>query len=280
MPFLHRQHFDRAKELIAKGDDDSLRYAAQELRFCIEEIVYDKARAYAHSLSRKDLGTWHPRTLMRILEECDPNAGEGYVLAFRTERSDDPARVIGKHQALPQKVLNDHYTKLGKYVHAPPPDGSPRPAATQIREFLETVVRRIEPAALNTLQCGLVETASLECLRCQKVVARSVHELRKKPVLQCHHEGCGAIYDWKEIDGQSEFKIRRVTAKCHGCGIDFLFDEHLLEDGVTVSCCGCRKRYLINRPWTYSPLTDRAAAQTKTGAADRADEIAGPSELQ
>lgn len=282
MPRAQRVHFERAKKHLAAGDADSLRYACLELRLCIEEIVYDKAKAYAHSLSRADLGTWHPRTLMEILKECDPHAGRGYVLALRSQEPGAKARFVGRHEALPQKVLNDHYKKLGKYVHATPPDGSPPPSSTEIAEFIRVVIGRIERAALNVTQVGLVETVGLDCACCKTYVCRSLHHLRNNPVLVCHKEGCGAIYDWKEGGGDAEFTLRRVAIKCVTCGVEFRFHAHLAANRAKLSCSSCGQRYEMRMGFELLPITSDAkdkgqASPTKAGAESASGE---GSELQ
>ena len=273
MPRAQQAHFERAKKHLAAGDADSLRYACLELRLCIEEIIYDKAKFYAHSLSRDDLGTWHPRILMRILEDCDPHAGRSYVLALRPAEPGAKARVVGRHDALPQKVLNDHYTKLGKFVHSTPPDGSTPPSTTEVADFIRIVLQRIERPALNITQSGLVDTVGLGCICCNRFVGRSVHYLKGNPVLVCHHDNCGAIYDWKEGGGEAEFTLRRAAIKCIQCNVEFRFPAHRAANRATLSCSSCGQRYEMQSGFTLLPIASDSTDKGQDPAPDTTGSI-------
>jgi hypothetical protein len=56
-----RHAFDRAKDLLVRNDEDSIRYAVLELRRCLEAVVYEKLWAYRRRIPAEVARKWQRR---------------------------------------------------------------------------------------------------------------------------------------------------------------------------------------------------------------------------
>ena len=63
-----------AVALLAKSDDSSLRYAALEVRRCMEAVVYEKLKAYGTLLPEGSVHQWQPPQAFDALIDIEPNA--------------------------------------------------------------------------------------------------------------------------------------------------------------------------------------------------------------
>ena len=69
-----RVALERANAEIESTIDVRLRYAALELRICIEAVTYDRAQGYAELLAPDVYKTWQPQKLMEaLIERACPN---------------------------------------------------------------------------------------------------------------------------------------------------------------------------------------------------------------
>ncbi|MDG9765050.1 MULTISPECIES: hypothetical protein [unclassified Stenotrophomonas] len=63
------ERLSTAKELISRGDDASLIYAALELRFCLESVAYQNLAAYGEDVSTELAREWRPDQIIKMLAE-------------------------------------------------------------------------------------------------------------------------------------------------------------------------------------------------------------------
>src|ERR1035438_5057609 len=81
-PGTEKRHaYEAAATLLAKEDDDSLRYAALELRRCIEAIVYEKLRVYGDLLPEGSVHQWQPPRAFDALIAIEPDAEATFTFA-------------------------------------------------------------------------------------------------------------------------------------------------------------------------------------------------------
>ena len=95
-----REAYDAASVLLAKRDDCSLRYAALELRRCMEAIVYEKLKVYDVLLPEGSVHQWQPSQAFDALIAVEPNAQETCTLSIAIEQEPGapaagPYRTIG-----------------------------------------------------------------------------------------------------------------------------------------------------------------------------------------
>ena len=113
----------RAKAELASEDPSRVRYAALELRMCIEAITYDKAQAYGTDFPPDHYETWQPSSVMRQLIELDPLADTSAHLRIRLEtgadEEDSPWIDLGVQEVFSLRQIRDSYSALGNYLHYP-----------------------------------------------------------------------------------------------------------------------------------------------------------------
>ena len=91
MSIHHRAmaHLEKAKALITQDDEDSLRYAALEIRYCIEYLFYELIPLYKEELP-DDVMTgkvWKPGDIIAMISEIDPGVFHDRTLSFGPESS-------------------------------------------------------------------------------------------------------------------------------------------------------------------------------------------------
>jgi hypothetical protein len=127
-----REAYDAATALLAKGDEGSLRYAALELRRCIEAIVYEKLKVYGQLLPEASVHQWQPPQAFDALIEIEPNAQETltFAVAPQTEPGkmpETPFKSIGVDVRPKGKWIKKTWHKLGFYLHAEWPFSEDKP---------------------------------------------------------------------------------------------------------------------------------------------------------
>src|SRR5437867_3989850 len=99
----------RAKKQLASPDATSLRYAALELRFCMEAVTYEKLRAYSSRLPVEVLSCWQPPQAVAALLELEDEADQEYTVAFGLrDDTTGPLDVIGEHRTFAPAWLRKH----------------------------------------------------------------------------------------------------------------------------------------------------------------------------
>jgi len=83
----HEKHeaYNAAAALLAKQDEGVLRYAALELRRCIEAIVYEKLRIYGDLLPEGSVHQWQPPQAFDALIAIEPGAEATFTYAVAPE---------------------------------------------------------------------------------------------------------------------------------------------------------------------------------------------------
>lgn len=106
-----RNSLERAKSEVATNDPIRTRYAALELRYAIEALVYDRARALKEFISAKEYGTWQPSKLVEVILEIDPHFGTSSTVSIgREDVPGEPAkemRSMGTDAQLPTKDIKN-----------------------------------------------------------------------------------------------------------------------------------------------------------------------------
>ena len=217
-----RAALDRALEHIRAGAQDRLRYAALDLRLCLETMTLEKLRLYRRYLPASfSTETWQPYKQLRAMVQIDSIADQSFVLLAGPESVpgvDPPPesyRPIGEHRAFSKEWLTKAYNKLGSMVHLRADLGSAADVA-----FLADVASRIEHALGGSITgMRMVRTITFECETCGSVIPVSETFARGGNVVACLSDGCPAEYD-PEVDGLGppRFTRRPAAATCAFCG--------------------------------------------------------------
>lgn len=118
-----RLAYEEAAAMLAKQDDGSLRYAALELRRCIEAIVYQKLKVYGTLLPEGSVHQWQPPQAFDALIALEPGAEETYTYAIAPESefgkiTQGPYRAFGVDERPRGKWIKKTWNKLGSHLHA------------------------------------------------------------------------------------------------------------------------------------------------------------------
>lgn len=120
-----RQSLKRAESELNSDDPMHFRYAALELRYAMEALTYDRARAYKNEIPPEEYGTWQPRKLMLLLAEINPHAVKSSTISARLEEEyGKPApaknmKLLGTDHVLSISDIKEHYDAIGSYLHIP-----------------------------------------------------------------------------------------------------------------------------------------------------------------
>jgi hypothetical protein len=214
-----------AKSLIARGDEASLRYAALELRMCMELITYEKLRTYSSMIPESILEKWQPPQAVKALLEFEPHADESYVLSYGRQKGPaipaESMTVLGEHKSLSYKWLKTHYNKIGYALHAQAKakTGDSR-ESTKWKDYLLQVVSELEEVIASRINgSGMRTVFSSECERCEGRVVVNSAAAKNTGRAACFNPECKAEYEpilnfvYEAYDDRKEFLCKVPKAK-------------------------------------------------------------------
>ena len=244
---------DRARHLLNDGGQQSLIYAALELRFALEYLTYDRAFAYLSELPEAVHNVWQPKNLMKVLLEIDPFAGAEMSLSIGiapspSQESKD-LELLGTERPLTLAVIKHHYDALGSFLHAP----DLRRGRRDISDFeklrsrcskLIDEIGRVLSADLWNLR--LTAGYEFECPRCDTrrwVRLRPNEESQDFRCLSCNSEFHAQRSDINSLQYQPKGKRFRCTNQ--ECGtLVFVWSDELRPDAM-VDCRSCGTTHTI-----------------------------------
>jgi hypothetical protein len=242
-----RGYLKQAKAELTTGDDVRLRYAALDLRFAMEALTYDRARAYKDELPPSEYDTWQPRKLMVLLLEIDPNADKDSFLSVGIEEHYGvPAPVmtaLGAETVLNLAVLKKHYDAIGNFLHVPTlkqAETSP-PVPAKLRERCEEVAAYIEKVLASPVwNATFGNFASMQCENCGATIRKRIPHGQEKLTAKCFE--CPATYTVTDAGkGKVYWKLDMVDVPCGNkeCGHVIHILPAELKPGSTWTCAAC-----------------------------------------
>lgn len=252
----------RAQALLAEPTSGNLRYAALELRLCIEALTYEKLRTFSNMVPEDVLRTWQPPQAVKALLEFEPRADRTFVLyAGREEEYGKPAKemkYVGTHSSLRLGWLRKHYNKLGSLLHAPAA-GDPKPQdVTTLKEYLAEVIADLQEPLQSTIFGGTFrEVFNFTCSACEKPVIANVETVLEKKKAVCLNPQCRAEH-FAEVNGagQATFLLMVTLFECamEDCDGVAPIQNRKLDVGVEFACPKCGLKHVIaDRHWGYGP---------------------------
>jgi predicted RNA-binding Zn-ribbon protein involved in translation (DUF1610 family) len=252
----------RAQALMAEASHESLRYAALELRLCIEALTYEKLGAFSKMVPEEVLRTWQPPQAVKALLEFEPRADRTFVLyAGIEEEYGKPAKdinYVGKHSSLRLGWLRKHYNKLGNLLHVPAVGDQRAPNVSGLKEYLAEVVADLQEPLQSTITGGTFrEIFSFTCSECGKPVIANVDTVREKNKAICLNPQCKAEY-FAQVNEteQATFQLIVTVFECadESCDGTVSVENRKLDVGVEFKCPKCRLRHeIVHRQWGYGP---------------------------
>jgi transposase-like protein len=247
-------HLEKAKELLAKNDEDSLRYAALEIRYCIEHLFYELIPLYKQELPDDVMNgkVWKPGDIIAMISEIDPGVLHDRTLTFGSESSPGvlagPMYVMGTHTGLRRDLARRIWNGVGFYLHAPVISGEHD--YDKLRKKLAKTIPRLQTFQSDrVLAGGFAERSHFKCSSCGRAIAKRTATIEETPWVVCPNTKCGAIYECFHEGDQVGHKMLQESVKCKKCGSDNWLGVHQLKEAAQkngfVRCCQCDATYQL-----------------------------------
>jgi hypothetical protein len=286
-----RDHLKRARALLATGSAADLRYAALELRMCLEAMTYDKLRSFANYVTPSFLArTWQPPKLLKAMAQFDSNADKSFILKMGVETTpggpvnSEGMKFVGEHKAFSCAWLTKHYNKLGSYLHLQA-QATPSPAQeAKIRTNLESIFAEIEEAQTGSiLGSWMGQVIQFDCHVCAEQITSSLHFVENERRSTCLNPECEAEYLVEKRGEGFGFLLRASTIPC-ACGHTIVVENKHITDGHEPTCPSCKRKYKLKCNWSFKevaePPTEEAAAATNAArAVEQGGDASSPSSL-
>lgn len=237
----------RARAEFNSGESHRLRYAALELRFAIETLVYDRAHSYGDDFPEAERLAWQPQQVLRALVLLDPMTSEDFSMCIEHESLPEGGINLGKAKSLTMRHLNTHYHRLGNFLHSETlkqrtQDSEERSAQvrSRIEGTLEFLEERLDAQIINMVAGSAVD---FPCERtgCGNTVRRFVPESAEEVRAEC--VVCNARY--RILLREREFEVRRegVRIDCPNpqCGREEFVWPEKVEIGNLWTCTHCNE---------------------------------------
>lgn len=250
----------RAKKLIADGSADSLRYAALELRFCMEAMTYEKLRASSSHIPPSVLENWQPPQAVKALLEYEPKADKGFALFAGIEdeygKQSRNMQFVGEHKALELGWLRKHYNKVGSYLHVPTKREPENVVSENIKMgiYLAEVEADLSKVATGNILGGWFgEVNQFECTVCGQPVVVGTHRIKTSGHFACLNPNCEAEYfGTLDSDGKAVVNLKTTEFDCGKCGAKIPIEDRKLKIGVAFICHSCKTKHtIVNCQWLY-----------------------------
>jgi DNA-directed RNA polymerase subunit RPC12/RpoP len=249
-------HLERARELLAKGGPDNLRYACLELRFCIEMLAYEQIELHEKELPEEVFRIWQPKRVIEEILLVDPDADKDSTLAIGIEGPNgEPAKeffLLGRSWALTPRFIRANYHKLGSFLHAPsfervrhgPFDFQP------LKAFLEKLLPELERLCTSQSRHNLGMFSTFTCTECKNPVVRNTKSLKADSIVVCPKADCKARYTVEGFNTPVPlYHLIQAHYDCPACRTRNHVPQHKLEHGITIRCVKCSKRVAVRRAW-------------------------------
>jgi hypothetical protein len=257
-----REAYHAASTLLAKQDEESIRYAALELRRCSEAIVYEKLKIYGELLPEGSLHQWQPPQAFEALIAIEPGAEatSTYAVALQTElgkMAETPLKPIGVDERPKGKWIKKTWHKLGFYLHADWPFAVDKPKPSPL-PFLEKTLTALAPMVNNTFTAMISMTIAFTCAGCGlavKVMEAAVESSRRAVCLIF-----GMPHRAEKSDGNFTFYPEEPPFTCE-CGASTFVPSRQLEVGYKFCCRSCQRIFqIVGADWKYAEADDLGAS--------------------
>ena len=242
----------RAGDLISTKSLTSLRYAALELRFCIEAIAYEKLRTYRDRIPPSVLAKWQPPQFMKALAQIEPGSDEDFTLSIGLEPAPGvqpkQMRVLGQHRTFRRGWLSKAYNTLGSVLHVPQPHHAAPPLvrADALREKLKPIHAELDRVCASTVDAALAPVLSFDCPACGLPIVVNQEGAIASGVVECLNIDCAYRFavDAGE-DGEPKFLPLSTDFACLRCQATIHLQNRHAHLGKEFSCSKCGAAHVV-----------------------------------
>lgn len=257
--FRHRaqEALIRAKKEIHSNDIHRIKYAALELRFCIEALTYDRAKLFYEDLSDSDFEVWQPTKLFQTILEIEPLADMSGELRFQDldENSNNYNEWIslGSENFFNLNKVKKSYSALGNFLHEKTLkniklEGSSEDKNEKIKNKCLTIIEELE-AAINSpiYNVNIKSHVKLKCLVCNNIIIKRVKLNGEDTIVDCSCKASYFLKYEKNNDGfiatRRGYKVKCIKTSCSGK--NFVPYESF-KQGYSFTCQNCQEVYEIS----------------------------------
>ena len=258
-----REALSQAKELLARGDVDSLRYAALELRRCLEAVVYEKLWAYRDRIPAEAARKWQPPQAFKALLLMEPDAASTSTLSVAPQKergvpSEGPFHQLGIDRRPGTAWLSKTYNKLGSHLHAHWPYSRKkiRSSPEAVQKYLENVAEELRPFVERSFTSTLASLVRFECSVCGTEIKANAAGVEAAGEVVCLNPDCGCRFLATKDGDEMLFRLDATTATCPDCDIPIEIPTQKLEIGYEFRCSDCGNRYVVaSQSWNFAGAT-------------------------
>jgi ribosomal protein L37AE/L43A len=173
---------------------------------------------------------------------------------------------LGTQTRITPKSLLKDYSRLGSFLHAKKPAGSPHTKETLSRS-VATVIKSLERYRGDSILANFAGRHKFACSACGREIIRRVRALDLDPLVRCPNKDCRAIHERIPGEAKGEYRFRMVQQNfaCPFCKVTGYFDVHKLQPGVKIKCRGCGKEFLIRLIADPVETNEQSAPPSKEG---------------
>lgn len=239
-----QEHLRLALEHLSSGEDVRLRYAALELRMCIEAIVYNLLKLHRSEASLSLMGTWQPDKMLKELAETvrgitgrhdvEITIPEVGSVSFSEYRLDGP-------------WVRRRYQKLGSLLHVPmlrqlenDSDSKPEKIQAQCEEIIQVLSSVLGSEGFDI---KLDRLCGWPCGHdgCAYVIERDFDWFDTHRETTCPE--CGAVHIVEKGSDYIKNKIKTGDWLCTTCGTVNQTAIHKAVPGSIITCRFCEDSF-------------------------------------
>lgn len=237
-------HLNTAAELLKSGQASKYKYAALELRFCIETITYKKLDFYSKLLPSSVKKIWQPGKFFSALMRLEPKATKDFSLSISREKTPGvavkPTHFLGEHKTFDVKWLSKNYQKLSKILHARAIEDE-----FDIESYLKEVIDILKPIVNSSLDCTLEQRISLPCDKCGSNIPINLEIIGKIKEYECLEKKCGCINFLIKEEGKLKLQQNGFEFPCK-CKKNIYLRSGELKVGDRFRCENCGQLFMID----------------------------------
>ncbi len=234
-------HLDKAIKLADRGEAEDLIYAALELRFSIERLIYQFQPYYRDEIPDELFDEWRPQLILDAMVEANPMLRHSHDVNMASENSDGEPTTwfrMGSQKGLSPKHIRAAYHRLSNFLHTPFGDGERDPA--KLRRSVETVIALLEPYREASIISNFDVRYTVTC-ECGRRILRRKSAVEKSPFARCPNSCCRVLYRFvSETGNDSEWEKVTQEFVCPKCKTKTYFAVTQMEAGARLRCEACQ----------------------------------------
>jgi hypothetical protein len=259
----------KASEHVDSNDDLRLKYAALELRMCIESIVYHRLSKLVAKgkIDNSAYFSWQPPQVIKYFLSLDPySLTDVEISVAKNNTHNKPGKWVklGTETRLDEKFIKKNYHKLGGYLHQITLSELQKgdKVISKMKLDIENILSRIKTVMSSSLRnVNFIQTAQFNCMECKKdiIVLTPINVLINRKgggvahEIECPHKNrdisCKASY--KIITKKNEKTTYnpleyRYTCQSIGCNGEINFWKSEVKPNAEKECSICGKLHKLN----------------------------------